>query len=373
MRSRFVSLSGIVAVAIATVWVLPATLAGQAQTGKTQPVAGRTAAKKTFRTPEGYPDVQGLWNAATLTPLERPDPNKLVMTDAEASAIENTAASRRDRAARPSDPNRDAPPVGGDGSTGAAGNVGGYNSFWIDNGTTVIMVDGQRRTSLVIEPASGRVPPLTADAMRRARAGFAGPTSDAAENSAAAVARGQYDNPEQRPLSERCLLAFGSASGPPSLPVLYNNFKQIVQTKDYVMILVEMVHDVRIIPLNKPHAPSNVKKWMGDSVAHYEGDTLVIDTTNFTDKTRFRGSSDKLHVVERFRRADENTVMYRFTVEDPSTWTQAWTGEYPWVAPEPDDRLYEYACHEGNYALGDALRGERLLEAEAEAAKKQLK
>jgi hypothetical protein len=138
-------------------------------------------------------------------------------------------------------------------------------------------------------------------------------------------------------------------------------------------MLVEMNHDARIIPLNKPHAPKNVRKWMGDSVAHYEGDTLVIDTTNFTNKTRFRGSSENLHVIERLRRVDENTIMYRFTVEDPSTWAQAWTGEYPWVAAESDDRLYEYACHEGNYALGDILRGERLLETEAEAARKQVR
>jgi hypothetical protein len=370
MRARVVSLIALVAVAIAVVWVWPAQLAGQAQSG--QRPAARAAAAKTFRTPEGYPDLQGLWNAATLTPLERPEPTKLVMTDAEAQAIEKTAEARRDRAARPSRGDRDAPPVGGDGSTGAAGNVGGYNNFWIDNGTTVITVDGQRRTSIVIDPASGRVPPITADAIRRGRGGLATPTSDAPEQVASGP-RGAYDNPEQRPLAERCLLGFGSVSGPPALPVLYNNFKQIVQTKDYVMLLVEMNHDARIIPLNKPHAPAHVRKWMGDSVARYEGDTLVIDTTNFTNKTRFRGSSENLHIVERLRRIDDNTILYRFTVEDPGTWAQPWTGEYPWVAAEPDDRLYEYACHEGNYALGDILRGERLLEAEAEAVRKQVR
>jgi hypothetical protein len=371
MRARFLSLAAITAVAVAVVWVWPAAVAGQAQTGQSRPAA-RTAAAKTFRTPEGYPDLQGLWNAATLTPLERPDPTKLVMTDAEAAAIEKTAEARRERASQPSRGDRDAPPVGGDGSTGAAGNVGGYNNFWIDNGTTVITVDGQRRTSIVIDPANGRVPPITADAMRRGRGGLATPTSDAPEQVAAGP-RGAYDNPEQRPLAERCLLGFGSVSGPPALPVLYNNFKQIVQSKDYVMLLVEMNHDARIIPLNKPHAPASVRKWMGDSVARYEGDTLVIDTTNFTNKTRFRGSSENLHVIERLRRVDENTILYRFTVEDPGTWAQPWTGEYPWVAAEPDDHLYEYACHEGNYALGDILRGERLLEAEAEAARKQVR
>ena len=370
MRARLVSLVAVVAVAIAVVWVWPAQLAGQAQSG--QRPAARAAAAKTLRTPEGYPDLQGLWNAATLTPLERPEPTKLVMTDTEAQAIEKTAEARRDRAARPSRGDRDAPPVGGDGSTGAAGNVGGYNNFWIDNGTTVITVDGQRRTSIVVDPANGRVPPVTTDAIRRGRGGLATPTSDAPEQVASGP-RGAYDNPEQRPLAERCLLGFGSVSGPPALPVLYNNFKQIVQTKDHVMLLVEMNHDARVVPLNKPHAPAHVRKWMGDSVAHYEGDTLVIDTTNFTSKTRFRGSSESLHIVERLRRIDENTILYRFTVEDPGTWAQPWTGEYPWVAAEPDDRLYEYACHEGNYALGDILRGERLLEAEAEAVRKQVR
>jgi hypothetical protein len=326
-----------------------------------------------FRTPEGYPDLQGLYNAATLTPLERPDPNKLVMTEAEALAIEKDEATRRDRAARPSNGGRDAPPVGGDGSTGAAGNVGGYNNFWIDRGDSTIMVDGQRRTSLIVDPPNGRVPATRPEAMKRNFGGGArpaAPTSDAGENFQT-TQRGGYDNIEQRPLAERCLISFGSSSGPPSLPVLYNNFKQIVQTKDHVMILYEMVHDVRIIPLNKPRGTSNIPKWFGDAVARYEGDQLVIETTNFTDKTRFRGASPNMKVTERFWRTDENTIMYRFTIEDPATWAQPWTAEYPWVKAEADDRLYEYACHESNYAMVGIMKGERLLEAEAEAIRKQ--
>jgi len=369
MRIRFLTLARASVVAIGIASILSVTVAGQTQasSARTKP----TAAAAKARTPEGYPDLQGLYNTATLTPLERPDPNKLVLTEAEAQAIEKTEAARIERAARPSDGDRDAPPVGGDGSTGAAGNVGGYNNFWIDRGNTTIIVDGQRRASIVIDPANGRVPPVSAEARKRAMAAVrATPTSDAPEN-VATVAPGAYDNPEQRPLGERCLLGFGSTSGPPSLPVLYNNFKQIVQTKDYVMILVEMNHDARIIPLNKPHAPAHIKKWIGDSVARYEGDQLVIETTNFTDKTRFRGSSENLKVTERFWRVDDKTLMYRFTVEDPSTWSTPWTGEYPWVIAESDDRLYEYACHEGNYALGDILRGERLLEAEAAAIQKK--
>jgi hypothetical protein len=362
VRARLLTPAGIAAVAIAVVWVRPVSLAGQAQ-GRTASVSPAKPSSASFRTPEGYPDLQGLWNAATLTPLERPNPSKLVLSDEEAAAVEKREQARIERAARPSNGDRAAPPVGGDGSTGAAGNVGGYNNFWIDRGTSVIQVDGQKRTSLIVDPANGRVPPVKPEAGRNAvRA--AAPTSDTPEN-AVTEARGAYDNPEQRPLGERCLLGFGSTSGPPSLPVLYNNFKQIVQTRDYVMILVEMNHDARIIPLNKPHAPANVRKWMGDSVAHYEGDTLIVDTTNFTIKTRFRGASENLHVIERFRRVDQSTILYRFTVDDPATWAQSWSGEYPWVAAAADDRLYEYACHEGNYALGDILRGERLLEAEA--------
>jgi len=172
---------------------------------------------------------------------------------------------------------------------------------------------------------------------------------------------GAYDDPERRPLGERCLLGFGSTSGPPALPVLYNNLHQIVQTPEHVIILNEMVHDVRIVRMNAPHLPASVRKWMGDSVGRWDGDTLVVDTTNFTDKTRFRGATDNLHVVERFTRVDGKTLLYRFTIEDPATWTTPWTGEYTW--PKTDEHVYEYACHEGNYALGNILRGARLKEA----------
>ncbi|PYR95868.1 MAG: hypothetical protein DMG12_27725 [Acidobacteria bacterium] len=146
----------------------------------------------------------------------------------------------------------------------------------------------------------------------------------------------------------------------------YNNLHQIVQTRDAVMILTEMVHDARIVRMNAQHLPKKIRKWMGDSVGHWEGDTLVVDTTNFTDKTRFRGSSEDLHVIERFSRVDPKTLLYRFTIEDPATWAKAWTGEYTW--PATGEHIYEYACHEANYALGDVLRGARLREAD-EAAK----
>jgi hypothetical protein len=167
---------------------------------------------------------------------------------------------------------------------------------------------------------------------------------------------------ERRPLGERCLLGFGSTSGPPALPVLYNNLHQIVQTRDAVMILNEMVHDARIVRMNAEHLPKTIRKWLGDSIGRWEGDTLVVDTANFTDKTRFRGSSENLHIVERFSRIDAKTLRYRFTVEDAATWVSAWSGEESW--PATKDLLYEYACHEGNYALGNILRGARLREAD---------
>jgi hypothetical protein len=204
---------------------------------------------------------------------------------------------------------------------------------------------------------------------RIARLRAASVAPDAGEAAAAAGPPGAFDGPESRPLAERCLLGFGSTSGPPTLPnYFYNNLKQIVQTKDTVMILNEMVHDARVVRLGAKHLPSSVRRWNGDSIGWWEGDTLVIDTTNFTGKTQFNGSSDQLHVVERIRRADANTLIYRFTIEDPETWDRAWTGEYPWVATK--DNLYEYACHEGNHAMPNMLKGARLKEAE-DAAKKQ--
>jgi hypothetical protein len=250
--------------------------------------------------------------------------------------------------------------VGGDGSAGAAGNVGGYNNFWIDNGTEYYTIDGQKRMSVIVDPPDGRVPPLTAEARQRAASRVVRPTSDAQENDPGLEGATAYDDMERRPLGERCLLGFGSTSGPPSLPVLYNNLHQIVQTKDTVLILNEMVHDARVVRMNAEHVPKSIRKWMGDSIGHWDGDTLVVDTTNFTDKTRFRGSSENLHVVERFSRIDANTLRYRFTVEDPSTWERPWSGEEVW--PATKDLLFEYACHEGNYALGNILRGARLRE-----------
>jgi hypothetical protein len=291
-------------------------------------------------------DLQGTWTNATITPLERPQNIKdLVMTEEQAARMEKATVERRDRLNEPSDPNRAAPPQGGDGSTGAAGNVGGYNNFWLDPGERVAIVDGQRRSSLIIDPPDGHVPALTAEARARNQA-----------RAKQMVGRGQYDHPEYRPLAERCLLSFGPTT--PLVPnYFYNNNLQIVQTADHVMILMEMVHDARIVRLGGTHLPKHIRPWMGDSIGHWEGDTLVVDTTNFPPQQNFRGSSENLHVVERFRRADATTINYRFTVDDPTTFTAPFTGEIPFRAM--DELIYEYACHEGNYALGNVLSGAR--------------
>jgi hypothetical protein len=367
MRTRFLAIG-------ATVVVVATMAASIRAAGQARPAAPAKGPLPLPRTADGHPDLTGVYDLATLTPVERPNGVPAVLTDEEAAKLEGQAAARRELLSRPSKTDRDAPPVGGDGSVGAAGNVGGYNNFWIDAGSSYVQIDGQKRSSLVIDPADGRVPAMTAAARQRLLANRnARPTSDAAENGndPGFEGAGAYDDPERRPLGERCLLGFGSTSGPPVLPnYFYNNLHQIVQTRDSVMILTEMVHDARVVRMNAPHLPNHIRKWMGDSVGSWEGDTLVVDTTNFSDKTRFRGSTADLHVVERFSRIDEKTLRYRFTVEDPNTWTQPWTGEYTW--PATDDHVYEYACHEANYALENILRGARVKEAD-EAGKKTQK
>ena len=318
------------------------------------------------RTAAGKPDLSGTYDVATLTPLERPEHfgNKAYLTEEEAAAVERQEFDRQlDRNAA-SNPNREAPPDGGDGSAGAAGNVGGYNTFWIDRGSSPVLVDGQYPTSIIVDPANGRQPPLTREGQRRADER----TSVRRDNSGTAWwmiengpdAPGPYDDPEIRPLAERCLLGFSSTGGPPMLPALYNNLKRIVQTDDYVMILVEMVHDARVVRIGQQHAPSEIRGWLGDSIGYWDGDTLVVDTTNFNDTPALRGATRDLHVIERFTRVDADTLRYEFTVEDPNVWTAPWSGEYVW--PASDNRVYEYACHEANYSFQGILGGARILE-----------
>jgi hypothetical protein len=360
MRSFFVVLAAVIAVAATTIGVPPTEVAAQNSANSYTPP----------RTPDGRPDLQGTYDLATLTPLERPAGLKAVLTQEEAAKLEKAVAARLEQGDRPIKGDRAAPPKGGDGSVGPAGNVGGYNTFWLDPGSSYTIVNGERRTSLIIDPPDGKVPAMTPTGKQRVAALLSRPTSDTTErNDPGLEPAGSYDDPERRPLGERCLLGFGSTSGPPVLPnYFYNNLHQIVQTPDTVMILTEMVHDARVVRMNAQHLPKSIRKWMGDSVGHWEGDTLVVDTTNFTDKTRFRGSSENLHVVERFTRVDARTLLYRFTIDDPSTWEKPWTGEYIW--PATDEHIYEYACHEANYALENILRGARLREKEADSKPK---
>ena len=298
------------------------------------------------RTADGKPDLQGIWSNATITPLERPANVKdLVLSEEEASRMEKATVDRVEARNQPSDPNRPAPPKGGDGSTGAAGNVGGYNTFWLDPGERVARVDGMPRSSLVIDPPNGRVPALTDEARARGQ-----------QRAKMMAGRGQYDHPEFRPLAERCLLSFGPTT--PLIPnYFYNNNVQIVQTPDHVMILMEMVHDARIVRIGGTHVPKHIRPWMGDSIGRWEGDTLVVETTNFPLQQPFRGAAENLKVTERFRRVDATTINYRFTVEDPTTFMAPWTGEIPFRAM--NELIYEYACHEGNYALANVLSGAR--------------
>jgi hypothetical protein len=305
------------------------------------------------RTADGKPDLQGHWSNATLTPLERPGDNTpLVMSKEAVERLEKGFADRVERLAESSDPNRPAPPKGGDGSTGAAGNVGGYNNFWIDPGDRVAVINGEYRSSLIVDPPNGKVPAVTAAARERTQA-----------RAAALKGRGQYDHPELRPLAERCLMSFGSNAGPPMLPnYFYNNNYQIVQTRDHVMILTEMVHDVRVIRLATARVaperlPKHVRPWMGDSIGRWDGDTLVVETTSFHPLQQFRGASEHLKVTERFTRLDADTILYKFTIDDATTFTSAWSGEVPFR--RTDELIYEYACHEGNYALANILSGER--------------
>ena len=332
------------------------------------------------RTADGHPDLTGTYDVATMTPVERPSGVKsLTLTKEEAGALEQYEAARQVKNDAPLEADRKAPPAGGETTTGKSylefleraggGVVGGYNNFWLAGGTQLITVDGQKRSSLVMDPPDGHVPPMKPEARQRnQRFAAGGAVAPDASESAAAGPPGAFDGPELRPLAERCLLGFGNTSGPPTLPnYFYNNLKQIVQTRDTVLLLNEMVHDARVVRMNAEHAPPAIRKWMGDSVGRWDGDALVVDTTNFTSKTRYNGSGEQLHVVERFTRTDANTILYRFTVEDPETWDKSWTGEYPWKST--DEKLYEYACHEGNYSLGGMLRGARQKEAE-DAAKR---
>jgi len=313
-------------VAIILLTLLPAGGVGQVGQSKIYPL---------LRGPDRQPDLQGIWTNVTVTPLERPADlkDKPFFTPQEAAAYEKQVVERN---------NADRRDGGAEADVGRA-----YNDAWYDRGTRVVKT---LRTSLVVDPPEGQIPPALPDAQKR-------------QQDRAAQNRGrQFDGPENRSLAERCLI--WPTLGPPMLPSFYNNNYQIVQGPGYVAILVEMIHDVRIIPTDgRPHLPSNVRMWMGDSRGRWEGNTLVVDTTNFTNKTAFRGSNENLHLIERFTRTDADTLLYEVTVEDPSTWARPWKIEIPMRRSEGP--VYEYACHEGNYAMEGMLAGARAAEKES--------
>jgi len=277
------------------------------------------------RTADGRPDLQGTWDFAQLTPLERPGEfaGKDTITEEEAEQfaerrVETTHKDRRDG--------------------GATVDIErAYNDFWWDFGTRIAT-----QPSLVVDPPDGRIPSLTPAAQQRIE-----------------KRRNHFDNPEERPLAERCILGFNS--GPPMVPSAYNNNVQLVQMSGYVVILNEMIHSARIVDLSgRPHRPQTMRFLTGDSIGRWDGDTLVVDTTNFSIEGGFRGASANLHLVERFTRVDRETLRYEFTVDDPATWTRPWSASIPMT--RTDELMFEYACHEGNYALEGVLKGARYQE-----------
>jgi hypothetical protein len=301
--------------------------------GTLTPLSGQSA--RQYRTPWGDPDLQGTWSNQTITPLERPKEfaDKSHFTEEEARAYETRMRQQLNVDNRTPGTERDVSLA--------------YNDAWWDRGEKIVE---DRRTALIIDPADGRIPPLTPAAQERA----------AAERKASAAEDRSPGSWEDFDVYSRCIMR----SALPRLSTGYNNNYEIVQTPGYIAIFQEQMHDTRIIPLGKvPHAPDSVRTWLGDSRGWWEGDTLVVETTNFTDQARgatFREATKNMKLIERFRRVDDDTIDYRFTVDDPATWTRPWTAALPWN--KADGLIYEYACHEGNYGLANILRGARVAE-----------
>ena len=287
----------------------------------------------------GVPDLQGTWTNATITGLVRIDEiEDLVLTREAASQLEEGTADFFESI--------DEVP---EGELAAGENVGGYNTFWMDPGRRLARVRGEIRSSLIVQPEDGKLPYSWRGYYRIAKRLWG---------------LRSFDNPETRLLGERCILGFGSTGGPPMLPVLYNNHYQIVQSPGFVMILVEMNHDARIIRIEGERLPGVIRPWLGDSIGHWEGETLVVETTQFNPGQNFRASlrhfiylSSDARVTERFTRLSEREILYEFSVDDPTTYNQVWRAEIPMLAA--DGQIYEYACHEGNYSLTGMLSAER--------------
>ncbi len=332
MSHRSIVSVSALALVIAAAGLAPAPVAGQAQ--------------ELPRTPWGAPDLQGVWDFRTLTPMERPaELQQDVYTAEEAAEFE--ARRLAEIAALDEEEPADI--------------VGNYNQFWFDRGTTVVETN---RTSLVTNPPGGRIPALTAAAERRqaaearAREGVGRHTP---------TPGGFVEDLGSNGLQVRCLMGFNA--GPPMEPRAYNNNVQIFQTEDQVALLTEMVHDARVVPLDgRPHLPASLRQWAGSSRAHWDGDTLVVETINFLRETSFaRGASTRnLRLEERFTRVAPDTLLYEATIDDPTVWTRSWTYSVP-MTRNPDP-LYEYACHEGNYGLYNILAGALADELAAEAA-----
>ena len=320
------------------------------------------------RTLQGRPNLSGNYDIGTLTPMQRlPEyENRLFLTPAEAAEIQQSAATRSAQRAKASDPNRQAPPAGG--------SIGAYNDFYMDRGTQAVAVDGRFRTSLITDPPNGRFPPLTERG--RERRGGLYPFSKKNTGTAWWLDRevGPYDGPESLSIADRCIFSLEATI--PVLPKNYNNIKTIMQTESYVMILVEWMHEARIIRLGTPsakpeHRPPGLRSRSGDSIGWWEGDTLVVETTNFLEEewlaTTLFGEPSPPHdqrVVERLTLTDEDTLLYQFTVEN-GDYETPYSGEYSW--PATPDKMYEYACHEGNYSMGNTLRGARFEENQVRA------
>jgi hypothetical protein len=312
-------------------------LVGVSAFAQAPPAAKTAAVPKNWAVPktaDGQPDLSGYWTNVTLTPLERPAnlAGKVFFTPEEAATYEKETVTRNNADRR-------------DGGT-AADVSRAYNDFWWDRGTKVV---GTRRTSLIVDPPDGRLPPMTPEAQKRL----------AAED---ALRERTAEGPEDRSIAERCIMGFNS--GPPMAPGGYNQNVQIIEHPNYVVLLNEMIHNARIIPLDgRPRV--NVPQWVGESRGRWEADTLVIETTNFSQNTSLRGSSPRLHLVERLKRVDADSLLYEFTVDDPTTWTKPWTAQVPMV--KTDGLIYEYACHEGNYGMFGILSGARAVDKKAAA------
>jgi len=321
-------------------------ISGSAQTPHAAKAAAPAGKRALPRTPWGDPDLQGVWNDATSTPLQRPNgAGKDVLTDEEAASFQDELAN---------DLSRDRRDGGADADVNRA-----YNEHWMDSRRLKITAD--RRTSLIVDPPDGRIPPLVKLSPEREKV--------RAER-AAANARFNAGLPatyKDMSLPVRCIIRTDS---PPYLPTIYNNDFQIFQSPGLVVIAPEMIHSARMIPVDgRPHLGKNLRQWLGDSRGHWEGDTLVVETTNFRkdDGVIFQNADpDTFRITERFTRVDANTLNYEFTVEDPRTWTKPWSARIPWTKIDPGEQMYEYACHEDNYDLVHFLVGARAREQRGE-------